>query len=45
VFVIWCLIRTKFIRNNCACFFLSLHRAFWYSHSSFTNRCTFIKTL
>jgi len=25
--------------------FLSLHRAFWYSHSSFTNRCTFIKTL
>ena len=24
---------------------LSLHRAFWYSHSSFTNRCTFIKTL
>ena len=26
-------------------FFLLLHRAFWYSHSSFTNRCTFIKTL
>ena len=26
-------------------FFLSLHRAFWYSHSSFTNKCTFIKTL
>ena len=26
-------------------FFISLHRAFWYSHSSFTNRCTFIKTL
>jgi len=25
--------------------FLSLHRAVWYSHSSFTNRCTFIKTL
>jgi len=23
--------------------FLSLHRAFWYSHSSFTNRCTFIR--
>jgi len=22
--------------------FLSLHRAFWYSHSSFTDRCTFI---
>jgi hypothetical protein len=26
-------------------FFLSLHRAFWYSHGSFTNRCTFIGTL
>jgi len=32
-------IRTRMI------FILSLHRAFWYSHSSFTNRCTFIKTL
>jgi len=29
----------------CVCVFLSLDRAFWYSHSSFTNRCTFIKTL
>ena len=27
------------------CQFLSLQRAFWYTHSSFTNRCTFIKTL
>jgi len=26
-------------------FFLSLHRAFWYSHSRCTNRCTFIRTL
>ena len=26
-------------------FFLSLHRAFWYSHSSFTNRCACIETL
>ena len=26
-------------------FLLSLHRTFWYSHSSFTNRCTFINTL
>jgi len=25
--------------------FLSLHHTFWYSHISFTNRCTFIKTL
>ena len=25
--------------------FLSLHRVFWYLHSSFTNKCTFIKTL
>ena len=25
--------------------FLSLHRAFWYLHSSFTNRCTFIRSL
>jgi len=23
---------------------LSLYRAFWYSHSSFTDRCTIIKT-
>ena len=27
------------------CVFFFLHRAFWYSHISFTNRCTFIKTL
>ena len=26
-------------------FFLLLHRTFWYSYSSFTNRCTFIKIL
>ena len=26
-------------------FLSSSHRTFWYSHSSFTNRCTFIKTL
>ena len=25
--------------------FISLYREFWYSHSSFTNRCTFIRIL
>ena len=34
-----------YIIYTCISIVLSLHRAFWYSHSSFTNRCTFIKTL
>ena len=35
----------RFSKNSQYRKFLSLYRAFWYSHSSFTNRCTFIKTL
>ena len=35
----------KMQRTEWPFFYISLHRAFWYSHSSFTNRCTFIKTL
>ena len=43
------LVEVRLIRDS-ACWmqihiFLSLRRAFWYSHSSFTNRCTFVKTL
>jgi len=42
-------LRSSFIRTLVIIYFLfyvlSLHRALWYSHSLFTNRCTFIKTL
>ena len=34
-----------FLLSEWAGIFLSLRRAFRYSHSSFTNRCTFIATL
>jgi len=36
---------SKLRNDKLRIFFLSLHRVFWYSHSPFTNRRTFIRTL
>ena len=43
VIILYCIIWIE--TGNRPVIFLSLHRAFWYSHSSFTNSCTFIRTL